>query len=160
MKKVFFLFILAGFLFSCQTESKTEEIGKRFFEIYSKRKEVDKMVSFYAGNFQYENVNFRSEANDPKFLYESFYNWSDPNFKFAGTETIKLESLLTNDSTIVAKGITMPYQYKGNQVEGTRFVIWLELDKDLKIKKQTDWFDYPMEEIIEAYHIKRNLEIE
>jgi hypothetical protein len=39
-------------------------------------------------------------------------------------------------------------------------VIWLELDKDLKIKKQTDWFDYPMEEMIEAYQIKRNLEIE
>jgi hypothetical protein len=159
MKKL--LFLLPVFLMiSCSKENKTHKIGERFFEIYSQRNDIQKMVSFYSADFQYENVNFHSEANDAKFLYESFYNWSDPNFKFSGKETIKLENLLTNDSTIIAKGVTMPYDYNGKHVEGTRFVIWLELDKDLKIKKQTDWFDYPMEEMIEAYQIKRNLEIE
>ena len=160
MKKILLLFIMAGLAISCQKENKTKQIGERFFETYSKRSEIDKMISFYAKNFHYENVGFQSEADDPKFLYESFYNWPDPNFKFSAPETIKLENLLTDDSTIVAKGTTMPYQYKGKTVEGTRFVIWLELDKDLKIKKQTDWFDYPMEEVIEAYYLKSNLKIE
>jgi len=118
------------------------------------------MVSFYAKNFHYENVSFQSEADDPKYLYETFYNWSDPNFRFDGKETIRVDEILSNDSTIVAKGTTMPYTYNGKSVEGTRFVIWLELDKELKIKKQTDWFDYPMSEIIEAYQLKRNLKIE
>jgi len=160
MKKIILLFIMAGLVISCQKENKTKQIGERFFETYSKRSEINKMISFYAKNFHYENVSFQSEADDPKFLYETFYNWNDPHFSFESKETIRVEEILSNDSTIVAKGTTMPYTYNGKSVEGTRFVIWLELDKDLKIKKQTDWFDYPMSEIIEAYQLKRNLKIE
>lgn len=159
MKKIIFLCFLI-FIISCTKENKTRQIGERFFETYSKRSEIDKMVSFYAKSFHYENVNFQSEADDPKYLYENFYGWNDPNFKFTGKETIKVDEFLSNDSTIVAKGTTMPYTYNGKTVEGTRFVIWLELDKDLKIRKQTDWFDYPMAEIIEAYYLKRNMKIE
>ena len=160
MKKIILLFVVAGLMTACQKDNKTKEIGERFFKIYSERSEIDKMISFYAPDFHYENVSFQSEAQDPKFLYENFYNWKDPNFRFSGKETIKVDEILSNDSVIVAKGTTMPYSYNGKEVNGTRFVIWLELDKNLKIKKQTDWFDYPMSEIIEAYYLKQNMKIE
>lgn len=156
-----FIFILFVFSFlSCSKENKTQEIGNRFFEIYSERKDVDKMVSFYAKSFSYENVNFHSDTADPKFLYENFYGWSDPNFRFQDKKTIVIEDIVTNDSTIIAQGTTMPYTYNGKEVDGTRFIISLELDKNLKIKKQTDWFDYPMEEMIEAYYLKSSMKIE
>ncbi len=154
------LILSVVFLISCSKENKTQQIGERFFETYSKRKEVDKILSFYAEKFDYENIGFESETDDPKFLYEQFYGWSDPGFKYSSTETIQIDEILSNDSTIIATGTTMPYSYNGKQVEGTRFVICLELDKTLKIKKQTDWFDYPMAEILEAYYLKNSMKIE
>ena len=67
---------------------------------------------------------------------------------------------MSSPTSIRAKGTTMPYIYNGKEVEGTRFVIWLELDADMKIIKQTDWFDYPMAEIIEAFYLKNSMKIE
>lgn len=148
-------------LFSCQQggNNQTQQIGERFFDTYSKRKEVDKILSFYAADFEYENLIFESETEDSRFLYEQFYGWKDPNFVYATPETIQLDEILSSDSTIVAKGSTLSYTYNGREVEGTRFVIVLELDKDKKIKKQTDWFNYPMAEIIEAFHLKNSMQI-
>lgn len=148
-------------LFSCQSNqgNPNNELALRFFDTYSKRKEVDKMVSFYADKFEYENIVFESETDNSRFLYEEFYGWKDPNFIYENPETIHVDEILTSDSTIIGKGITMPYTYNGREVNGTRFVIILELDKDRKIKKQTDWFNYPMAEIIEAYHLKTSMEI-
>ena len=157
-KTILLLFSLA--LVSCGEQHKTMEIGERFFENYSKRKEIDKMVSFYAKEFHYENIGFESEADDPRFLYRDFYGWADPNFRFSGTETIEVEEILSSDSSIIAKGKFMAHSYRDRSVEEMRFVIWLELDKDLKIKKQTDWFDYPMAEVIEAYYLKQNIKVE
>ena len=159
MKKIILL-LAATALISCGKENKTQEIGERFFENYSKRKEIDKMVSFYAKDFHYENIGFESEADDPRFLYKDFYGWADAGFVFSNPETIKLDEIVTSDSTIVAKGKFLPHSYNNRAVEEMRFVIWLELDKDLKIKKQTDWFDYPMTEIIEAFYLKQNMKVE
>lgn len=154
------LMISALVLFSCTKENKTQELGERFFKTYSERKEIDKILSFYSSDFKYENIGFESNANDPKFLYEEFYRWKDPAFKYTSTETIVLNEIVSSDSSIVASGTTTPYFYNGKKVEGTRFVIWLELDKELKIKKQTDWFAYPMQEIIEAFYLKNSMKIE
>src|SRR5690554_6531258 len=156
MKKLIVLF--AGLiLISCNPikESQTQKLAERYFETFSARKETQKMLSFYAEDFTYENIAFQSEINDPKFLFDQFYGWQNSNFKFETNKTIEISQILTNDSTIVARGTTLPYTYNGNTVNGNRFVIYLELDKDLKIKKQTDWFDYPMEEIVEAFQLKK-----
>lgn len=159
MKNILLIAIVCSF-FSCTKESKTKEIGERFFTTFSQRTEVDKMLSFYAQKFDYENIGFESETDNPKFLYEEFYGWKDPAIKYNGKESVKIDEIVTSDSSIIARGTTLPYTYNGKEVKGTRFVIWLELDKDLKIRKQTDWFDYPMEEIIEAYYLKNNMKIE
>jgi len=118
------------------------------------------MVSFYAKDFHYENIGFDSESDDPNFLYREFYGWADNGFHFESPETIELEEIVSSDSSIIAKGKFMPHSYNNRPVEEMRFVIWLELDKDLKIKKQTDWFDYPMNELIEAFYLKQNMKVE
>lgn len=161
MKKTHLLILLFTISFtSCSKENKTQQIGERFFETLSQRKEVDKMLSFYAPKFEYENIAFKSETDNPQFLYEEFYGWKDPAMKYVSEETIQVDEIISSDSSIIAKGSTMPYTYNGKEVKGTQFVICLELDKDLKVKKQTDWFAYPMEEIIEAYYLKNNMQIE
>lgn len=159
MIKKLFALLTVSLLLSCGKESKTQQIGENFFETYSQRSEMDKMLSFYADKFEYKNVAFESEANDPKFLYEEFYGWKDPKFKFESKQTIQIEEIISNDSSIVARGKTTPYTYNGIKVKGNDFVIWLDLDKNYKIKRQTDWFDYPMNEIIEAWQLKNSFEI-
>lgn len=155
---VYSIFILLAV--SCSTESNNHQLGERFFEIYSKRAEIDKMLSFYADEFEYENIGFSSSTNDPKFLYEDFYGWKNPAIKYESENSITVTEILSNKYSIVAKGYTMPYLYNGNYVEGNRFVIWLELDDNSRIIKQTDWFDYPMSEIIEAYQLKQSISID
>lgn len=160
MKKIVLVLISLFVFFSCDRSNPTQEIGKRYFEIYSKRKELDKISSFYADEFQYENVAIEIETNDHKFLFDHLYGWNDPNFQFEQPESIEIERIISNDSTIIGIGSTLPYTYNGNKDEGSRFVIILELDKNKKIKKQTDWFDYPMHEIVEAFYLKQNMKIE
>lgn len=159
MTKRILILLAFSLMLSCSKENKTLEIGKTFFETYSDRAALDKMLSFYAKDFEYKNIAFESEANDPKFLYEDFYGWKDPNFKYETKHSIEITEIVSNDSTIIASGKTMPYTYNGVKVKGNDFVIWLDLDKDYKIKKQTDWFDYPMNEIIEAWQLKNSFEI-
>ena len=38
-----------------------------------------------------------------------------------------------------------------------KFTTWLFLDKNKKIKKQIDWFNYPIEDIIQAYQMKQSM---
>lgn len=160
MKKFILMLISLLMLSACEKSNPTQKIGERYFEIYSKRKELDKMVSFYADDFQYENIAIEVETNDYNYLFDHLYGWSDPSFQFEQTESIQIERIISNDSTIVGIGNTLPYSYNGNKVEGNRFVIILELDQNKKIKKQIDWFDYPMNEIVEAFYLKQNIKIE
>lgn len=154
------IILLSGILFSCTSENKNQKVGERFFETYSERKDIEKMQSFYADEFHYQNIGFGAETNDAKFLFENIYGWKDPAFKYSTTQTLEVSKIVSNDSTIVATGNTLPYTYNGKEVEGTKFVIWLDLDENSKITKQTDWFDYPMEEIIEAFYLKNSMKIE
>lgn len=158
--RILLVIIFSGILFSCSQENKNQKVGERFFEIYSERKDIDKMHSFYADEFQYENIGFGAETDNPKFLFEEIYGWKDPAFKYESNQTIEVTKIVSNDSTIVATGMTLPYSYNGKEAQGTKFVIWLDLDSNSKIKKQTDWFDYPIEEIIEAFYLKNSMKIE
>ncbi len=162
MKRTILFLFAAGLLFSCtaSTENKTQKIAENYLDLFSKRKELDRILSFYSADFEYRNVSFESDTNDPKFLFEQFYGWKDQNYKYQTDQIIEIRKIVTNDSTIVVTGKSMPYTYNGKPVEGNEFVIWLDLDKDYKIKKQTDWFDYPMEEIIEAYNLKNSFKIQ
>src|SRR5690606_41982916 len=123
MKKLVYILLLI-LLWSCEKvkENETQKIAERFFKTYSERKELEKMVSFYSNVFQYENVNFESDANDVRFLYQELYGWHDKNMVYPG-ESILVEQILSNDSTIVAKCTTIPYNYNGKEVNATRLGI-------------------------------------
>jgi len=156
-----YLFILTAFSFflSCTSNPKTKEIGERFFDTYAQMGDMEKILSFYADDFSYENVLFGSETDDPATLYRDFYRWGDSNFSYTGNKFIIVEEMDWGENSVTARGLTSAYTYKGREVPGVRFVIWLEMDKDHKIIRQTDWYDYPIGELIEAYQLKRSLEI-
>ena len=74
--KIKFTWILSliaiTFLVSCNSSSasKNDELGKRFFENYSSRKDYKKMLSFYNDSLLYENVAQYSGGStvDPRYL--------------------------------------------------------------------------------------------
>lgn len=152
--------LAAVLMFSCSTDSKNQKTAELYFDVLSKRKELDKILSFYGDEFQYENVSFESVTNNPQFLIGEIYGWRDQGIQYATPESMQIDEILTGEFSIVAKGRTLDYTYNGLKVEGSRFVIWLDLDQNGKIIRQTDWFDYPMEEIIEAFELKKSMRIE
>src|SRR5690625_6533631 len=91
---VYSIFILLAV--SCSTESNNHQLGERFFEIYSKRAEIDKMLSFYADEFEYENIGFSSSTNDPKFVYEDFYGWKNRPSTYERENAIKVTERFRN----------------------------------------------------------------
>lgn len=156
-----YLFLLSAFglFLSCSSEPKTKQVGERFFQAYSQMDDLEKILSYYGSDFNYENVLFGSKTDDPATLYKDFYRWGDSNFTYAQNRFVQVEEVDWSENSVTARGVTSSYTYKGKDIPGVRFVIWLEMDKDHKIIRQTDWYDYPIEELIEAYQLKKSLEI-
>lgn len=158
MKRIIFL-LLGMVMFSCSSVSNKDHFGENFFETLSSRQNPEKMLSFYSNSFEYRDMIFHSETNDPEYLIKTIYGWDNPGFQYEGGKMFSIEEIVSNEFTVVAKGKTMPYVYNGNRVEGVEFVIWLDLDEDSRIKGQTDWYNYSTADILEAQQIRNSLEI-
>src|SRR5690606_3470244 len=105
------------------------------------------------------NIGFDSESDDPNFLYREFYGWADNGFHFESPETIELEEIVSSDSSIIAKGTSMPHSDNNRPVEAMRLVVWLELDKDSKSKTQTDSLHYALHELSGGLYLNQNREV-
>ncbi|MFV0218949.1 hypothetical protein OBK23_04555 [Empedobacter falsenii] len=68
---------------------------------------------------------------------------------------MKVNELFSNDSIIMANGEFSPYTYNGMKFPAMKFTTYLYLDQNSKIKKQVDWFNYPIEDIIELYQLQQ-----
>ncbi|WP_413532184.1 hypothetical protein [Empedobacter brevis] len=148
------------FLISCNSSSttKNDELGKRFFENYSSRKDYKKMLSFYNDSLVYENVAQYSGSStiDPRYLLNEIIRWNDQTMQYEGNQLLKVKELFTNDSMIIANGEFSAYSYNGTKFPPMKFTTYLYLDKNSKIKKQVDWFNYPIEDIIELYQLQQS----
>lgn len=161
--KIKFTWILSliaiTFLVSCNSSSasKNDELGKRFFENYSSRKDYKKMLSFYNDSLVYENVAQYSGGStvDPRYLLNDIIHWSDQTMQYENNKLLKVNELFSNDSMIIANGEFSPYTYNGMKFPAMKFTTYLYLDQNSKIKKQVDWFNYPIEDIIELYQLQQ-----
>lgn len=144
---------------SCNSSSasKNDELGKRFFENYSSRKDYKKMLSFYNDSLVYENVAQYSGGStvDPRYLLNDIIRWSDQTMQYENNKLLKVNELFSNDSMIIANGEFSPYTYNGMKFPAMKFTTYLYLDQNSKIKKQVDWFNYPIEDIIELYQLQQ-----
>jgi hypothetical protein len=153
------LLLLVGFV-SCDknSSSKNDELGKRFFDIYSSRKDYSKMLSFYNDSISYENVAHSAGSSylEPRYLLSEIIRWNDQTMQYENNKLLKVNELFTNDSMIIANGEFSSYTYNGQKFPPMKFTTYLYLDKNSKIKKQVDWFNYPIEDIIELYQLQQS----
>ncbi|MEG0187339.1 hypothetical protein [Algoriella sp.] len=153
--------LILTFLISCQsdsTTSKNDELGKRFFENYSSRKDYSKMLSYYNDSVVYENVaQYSGESTlKPQYLLDEIIRWNDQTMQYDGNKLLNVKEIFTNDTMIIANGEFSGYSYNGMKFPAMKFTTYLYLDKNSKIKKQVDWFNYPIEDIIELYQLQQS----
>ena len=155
-----FSLLAISFLVSCNSNSgnKNEELGNRFFENYSSRTDYKKMLSFYNDSLIYENVAQYSGSStvEPRYLLNEIIRWNDKTMQYDNNKLMQVKELFTNDSMIIANGEFSAYTYNGMKFPSMKFTTYLYLDKNSKIKKQVDWFNYPIEDIIELYQLQQS----
>lgn len=160
MKKFGLIFLGLMVFFSCE-KNQNQAIGERYFEIYAQREDLNAFKSFYNDTIEYENVILQTGlapiATDE--LIVTNFSWNDKQMVYENGKILEVSSLISNDTLIVAHGRFMPYQYQGFQIPSMQFTTWLFLDDQKKIKKQIDWFNYPIEDIIQAYQMRQSLNI-
>ena len=161
IKLLYLLGLAVCFLtIGCQSEksSKQDELGKRFFENYSARTDYNKMLSFYNDSIVYENVGqYTGETTiAPRYLLDEIIRWIDQTLTYDQNKLLNVKELFSNDSMIIANGEFSGYTYNGMKFPPMKFTTYLYLDKQSKIKKQVDWFNYPIEDIIELYQLQQS----
>lgn len=162
MKYNISLFVIFFILFvGCNSFNKkkdNQELAQHFFENYASRKDYKKMLSYYNDSIIYENATQSSgeAVVDPRYLLNDIIRWDDKTMEYKNNKMLEVKELFSNDSVIIANGEFSEYSYNGQKFAPMKFTTYLYLDKNSKIKKQVDWFNYPIEDIIELYQLQQN----
>ncbi|MCE7994303.1 MAG: hypothetical protein HEP71_20120 [Roseivirga sp.] len=147
MKRFLLLFLL---LAACANPQEKVDFAREhailFFDTYKARTDWKAFQDLYAEDLVFKDVIFRYTYNKEEFI--NFYNWPDPLLEKHPDypEVLVLEDLTTTDSTAMGRGYFTPFYYNGqlyDDAEHMRFVISLQFDEQGKIKRHTDFIEYP-----------------
>lgn len=160
IKHLFLAALASVSLFSCQNneKKKAEEVAQLFFETYAERKDYNKIKSFYNDSVAYENViqNTSTINFETGYLLNNVLSWNDKSIAYEGGKALKVKEIISNDTVVVVNGEFNSYTYNGFQFLPMRFTTYLYLDKNYKIVKQVDWFNYPIGDLIELYQLQES----
>lgn len=161
--KILFLAV-AGLIISCQNKeaSKSKEVALKYFETYSARKDYNQMKSFYNDSVEYENViqNTSIIKFETGYLLTELFAWNDKSLAYENNKVLKVEEVITNDSMAIVNGQFNSYTYNGFTFAPMKFTTYLYFDKNHKIKRQVDWFNYPIGDLIELYQMEQSKTID
>lgn len=167
MKFKVLLLVGASIIFSCQKKSdnsKTEEIARKYFEVYSARADYNQMKSFYNDSVLYENVIQNTSLNkyESGYVLNTLFAFNDKDLAYENNQMFTVDEYISNDSMVVVNGHFNTYSYNGFQFSPMKFTTYLYFDENYKIKKQVDWFNYPIGDLIELYDLEqsKNIDIE
>lgn len=154
------LLAAAGLLFSCQNkeQSKSQEIAEKYAEVLSARKDYNQIKSFYKDSVKYENIIQNTEVLNLEtgYFLNQIVNFKDKSLVYDNGQMIKVNEIVANDSIAIINGQFNSYTYDGFQFMPMKFTTHLYFDKDHKIQKQVDWFNYPIGDIIEHYQTQQS----
>ncbi|MCB0621607.1 MAG: hypothetical protein KDC43_28135 [Saprospiraceae bacterium] len=133
---------------------QVEQVALQYFATYAEREDWDKLLSFYRSDLEFEDVMLLLEL-DGLEDFKEFYNWPDTGFhKLVKEEPhLILEDLLVNDSTAVGYGFFKPFYWYGTLYgeDQPYFSIVLTFDDSLRIKRQVDFIEYPVDILCRYY---------
>ncbi|MDF9798191.1 hypothetical protein OKW21_003454 [Catalinimonas alkaloidigena] len=159
MKHIQYLFVLPFLLLMACGPSEEEKFEQQvrsraieYFSTYQKREDWNKFLSFYHPKVTFTDAALKTRTRGLEDFKE-FYNWPDSNFQkiSPAQKHLELQDIITQDSLVVARGHFNPFYWHGEKQEWTGgFTIWLYFDKDLKIRHQVDYIQYPASVILSA----------
>ena len=157
--KILFLTAIT-LLIACQknNESKVEEVTKKYFDVYSARTDYNQMKSFYNDSVEYENVIQNTDLikYETGRLLNQVFAFNDKELTYEGGKMFKVNEIIVNDSMAIVNGHFNTYTYNGFTFAPMKFTTYLYFDKNNKIKKQVDWFNYPIGDLIELYQLEQS----
>lgn len=161
--KILFLAAIT-LLVSCQNkqDSKSEQVAKLFFDTYAERADYNKMKSFYNDSVDYENViqNTSIIRFETGYLLNELFSWNDKSLVYENNKLLKVDEIITNDSMAIVNGQFNSYTYNGFTFAPMKFTTHLYFDQNHKVKKQVDWFNYPIGDLIELYQMEQSKTID
>lgn len=156
---------LAGLvLVSCnknEKQEKAKEVAEKYFEAFADRKNYNQIKSFYADSVQYENViqNTTVLYLETGYLLNNIYSWNDKSLVYENNKAVTVKEIISNDSVVVVNGEYNKYTYNGFQYSPMRFTTYLYFDKNYKIIKQVDWYNFPLGDLLELYQLEQSKSI-
>lgn len=157
MKTYLYSLLLVVIACSCASSSdpelptrsrQIEERAQAYFATYAERSDWEHFCSFYREDLHFHDVILQLQL-DSLWKFKRFYQWDQEGDRFRKLspeqQHLQIESLLTDDSTAVARGRVNPFYYDGYLIDsewGMEFTIWLYFDEDFRIRRQIDWIEY------------------
>ena len=160
MKTKILLLTATSILFACQNnkESKIDDIARKYFDVYSERADYNQMKSFYNDSVEYENVIQHTDVikYETGHLLNDVFAFNDRELSYEGGKMFNVEEVISNDTMAIVNGHFNSYTYNGFTFAPMKFTTYLYFDKNNKIKKQVDWFNYPIGDLIELYQLEQS----
>lgn len=144
MRRPLILCFVIGLIFqSCSsTESDIGAIVKNYYQIYNKRQDFERFLSFYDEKIILEDIISGDRIIGKKELSD-FFDWNNPNFKSLNSNALVVEDIVIYKNTSVAKGYFSRFKWGESEFEAMHFTSILTFNKSKKIVKQIDWINYP-----------------
>jgi hypothetical protein len=122
--------------------NKLPQVVNDYFDIYSKRIDFNKFMSYYADNAQFKDIVYGNSFNS-KVEIRNFLDWNKGEFKILnGNKILTVTKHTFEVNTAITEGFFHTFSYDGQKLGPWLFIITQEFDSNYKIIQQTDWINY------------------
>ena len=123
MKVLWWLILFAILILACQDSQFRSDVSRehqvlqkaqQFFATFSDRSDWDAFCSFYRTDLEFHDIILQLSL-DSLWKFKRFYKWDEEGERFRklspGQDHLSVESLVVNDSMVVARGHLNPFFY-------------------------------------------------
>ena len=127
---------------STSKNNRLTQVVNDYFDIYSKRDDFNKFMTYFADNAKFKDVIYGNSFNS-KVEIRNFLDWEKGEFKILnGNKTLTVTRHTFGENTAITEGFFHTFNYDGQKLGPWLFVITQEFDSNNKITQQTDWINY------------------
>ena len=140
----YLLVILGQIVGACTLEidNSTERIVTEYYEVYNKRRDINRFIDFYADDILFEDI-INGDRIEGKNNLKLFFDWNDSDFKKLDSNNLIIIETIINGDKAVIKGYFTKFRWGEMEFGPMHFTTILTLNDSRKIIKQVDWINYP-----------------
>lgn len=133
------------FVISCDRQNEvTYQLADDYIQRYQERSDFKSFMDLYSEKVLFEDIILGYQSHNKRELAE-FFNWEDPAFQKEHQATFEVSTLNIDANKIMIQGHFNSFKWKDKSYGPMKFVTLLELDKNGKIERHTDWINYPFD---------------